>query len=284
MFYYSDGHNDVGPFNLQRLKELRAVGIISDQTLVRLQGGDSWLFFEQVLNDFSYPKKDGEPFGGSSSTVPTLPDDLHATKEYALILDQGAVHEQPSQPNETKKWLSEPSTPWRRYAARLLDSGINGLLAWMLVGTVFFALVPNTAVEFFSKLEEYPGVFELMFSTILASLIGGALLGASGSTLGKWVFGIRVTMADGSKLGISNGIKRDLLVAVVGLGCAFPLISLLCMFIAYRALKKNGTTWWDNNKYIVWHRPSSSIQTILNIVGVFMIIGIIMLVRALSEL
>jgi hypothetical protein len=85
-------------------------------------------------------------------------------------------------------------------------------------------------------------------------------------------------------LGLRAGLARDLAVLFKGLGLGLPIVALIMMLVAYNRLKNRGSTSWDRDRYIVWHRPSGTSQYILNVVGVVMIFLSIGLMRALSEL
>ena len=79
-----------------------------------------------------------------------------------------------------------------------------------------------------------------------------------------------------------KGVQRDLAVFLRGLGLGIPLISLITMYVAYSNLNKSNSTTWDSEKqYRVWHRPSSPMQYLLNILGIVLIIIINAVYRAL---
>ena len=117
---------------------------------------------------------------------------------------------------------------------------------------------------------------------VFASVLGGLLVGVSGSTLGKWIFGIKITRLDESKLGIGAGLSRDLTVLMKGLGLGIPIVSLFTMWNSYQKLRKNQSTSWDKGRYIVWHRPSGASQYILNIVGILLFVIVAGVMNALT--
>jgi hypothetical protein len=108
-------------------------------------------------------------------------------------------------------WLSTPPTPWRRYAARTLDIVTIGF------GSVYlsFRILANIAPYTFNNLArsfEGPGgqVLDAVISIFLASIVCGAIIGVSGSSVGKLIFGIMVLDKNNNKIGLSNGIKEIL--------------------------------------------------------------------------
>ena len=279
MFYYNDGQNDVGPFSLSKLLDLKASRIISDQTLVRSEVDSSWSSFEEIVKKHANEKGTEEHFDMEPA--------LETKTEDAAVSGSVDVEnrEKPEAATAGDNWLSKPPTPWRRYGARIFDFTFNGMLGFSILGMIFFAVAPYSATEFFSIFESKQGrILDLIMMGFIASLIGGALIGVSGMTLGKWIFGIKVTKLNGSNLGLVDGIVRDLDVFIRGLGFAIPLISLITMLTAYSTLKKKETTSWDAGKYLVSHRRSSAVQTILNIIGVIMIFLIVALMKVVDQM
>ena len=182
-----------------------------------------------------------------------------------------------------KDWLELPVTPWRRYAARVLDMSFFGVIAFLLIAVMFYSVAPYSAYQFFAIFENPSSIIvNVVLSTLLSCVLTGAVIGVSGLSLGKIIFGVMVTDHDGNKIGITKGIQRDLAVFLRGLGLGIPIISLVTMYVAYSNLNKSNSTSWDSEKnYRVWHRPSSAIQYLLNTLGIVLIIIISAVYRAL---
>ena len=181
-----------------------------------------------------------------------------------------------------KDWLELPVTPWRRYAARLLDISFFGGIAFLLISIIFYSVAPYSADRFFAIFENPSSIIvDVVLTTVLSCILTGAVIGVSGLSLGKIIFGVMVTDHNGNKIGITKGIQRDLAVFLRGLGLGIPLISIVTMYVAYSNLNKSNSTTWDSEKnYRVWHRPSSPIQYLLNTLGIILIIIINALYRA----
>ncbi len=182
-------------------------------------------------------------------------------------------------------WKLGPPTPWRRYGARILDTTVNGFAAFILVAIGFYAIAPATADQVFSAFEGPAGpLLDTIATTLVAALVGGALIGTTGFTLGKWVFGIKVTGEGGRKIGIGAGIARDIEVWLKGMGAGIPIVALVTMLVAYNRLTTKKQTSWDEGRYKVWSRPSGTGQTLLNIVGIALIIVVVGGASALAGL
>jgi uncharacterized RDD family membrane protein YckC len=81
---------------------------------------------------------------------------------------------------------------------------------------------------------------------LVASLpITAIILGLTGTTLGKWLMGIRVLRRDGRPIGIPKALGRELLVLAVGTGFALPLANLCAYAVACRNLVEDDITAWD---------------------------------------
>ncbi len=299
MYYYNDGENEVGPFNLEKLRTIRQSGLIGDGTLVRRSGSGSWAPFGQVgaLEDARGP---GATVEGEAAEPdePAPQGDVAArernwTQGLARPGDAAAAPAEPAAAPESAAaalesasgWLAYPPTPWRRYAARVLDTTLNGVVGAILLGIGFFAVAPATAASFFASFDSGAGpLLDLILTAVLASIIGGALIGVTGFTLGKLIFGVKVTRLDGAKPGLAAGLSRDFSVLFRGLGLGVPIIALFTLWFSYRRLASNTKTAWDEGRYIVWHRPSGSAQYLLNLIGIVLIVLLAGIAVAISEI
>ena len=173
-------------------------------------------------------------------------------------------------------WLSSPPTPWRRYAARSIDIVVFGYLGFTIIGFVFYSVAPYTADQFFSIFSSPGGILiDIVVTALIGCVLGGVVIGLSGSSLGKLIFGLMVVDQNGRRIGAVQGIQRDLSVYLRGLGLGIPLVSLITLWMSYSKLKDTGATSWDSEKnYTVWHRPSGPGQYTLNILGILLLITV----------
>ena len=101
---------------------------------------------------------------------------------------------------------------------------VNGASGFLLLTVALYAIAPAAADAFFSPFDSRGGrILDILVTGAMASLIGGALIGVSGFTLGKLVFGVKVTRRDGEKLGLQAGLARDFAVLFKGLGLGLPV-------------------------------------------------------------
>lgn len=176
-------------------------------------------------------------------------------------------------PSNTAGWGEAPVAPWRRWAARSADLMMNGMIMSALLAVVLFSLAPFEANSFYSFLDSPPGyIIDLMLSSFLGCILTGLIIGATGSSLGKIMFGIRICNVDGTSIGLVAGLTRDIEVWVKGLGIGFPLISLITQVVSYNNLQKLGSTPWDAGKYKVTYRPNEMNQYLFNTIGIIALI------------
>lgn len=178
-------------------------------------------------------------------------------------------------------WVFDPVVPWRRYAARIFDITLNGTLLWMLIGVVAYQVAPYEADKFFNNINP---ALDVVLTALLACLSTGVLTGFTGSTVGKWIFGVRVMSSEGDFIGVKNGISRDLSIWMKGFAFGIPIASFVTLFMSYRELTNRETTAWDTNKYVILHRPSGTLQYFLNFIGIVLFIVMTALVRILYSM
>ena len=163
----------------------------------------------------------------------------------------------------------------------MLDTTLNGLIGLMLLAMGFFAIAPNAAMKFFMIFETPGGaILDIILTALIGTIVSGALIGTTGFSIGKLIFGVKVSRMDGSKLGLGAGLARDFHVLARGLGLGIPVISLVTMVVAYNYLTTHESTAWDKGRYVVRHRPSGPVQYGLNAIGICVIVLLIYAMRA----
>lgn len=164
--------------------------------------------------------------------------------------------------------------PWRRYFARTFDLLTAGLLVFLVTSFLIGYLFPSIA----------NGYVKFVSNDIIASIVvyllwlptEAAFISLTGTTPGKWIFGIRVVNISGKFLSYSAAIERAALVWFKGNGLGIPLISMVAQAMAYDTLKKSGTTSWDNAiGSVVQHKPWSTGRAIFCTLAVILILAIL---------
>ncbi|WP_240420055.1 RDD family protein [Paenibacillus periandrae] len=107
--------------------------------------------------------------------------------------------------------------PWVRYWARGFDMIILGFLLGILM-----VFVP---MDFFNT--RFSGLFLGIMILILSIPYEACLLKLWGTTLGKWILGIRIRDLEGQKPNFDKALKRSILVWWCGQGADLPIVSLI---------------------------------------------------------
>lgn len=169
--------------------------------------------------------------------------------------------------------------PWRRYFARVIDLGITGVAVYALLDLWASMIAPPdidpdswTGVALVLRYILDMFLLQLSLSFLVGIVFNAVWLRLTGTTPGKFVFGIRVHEQDGSRLSLGRAFSRELRVWMQGLFFGIPILDLLAMAAAYGYLEVNGDTLWDRRMALkVRYRESTPLQRALWIVAIFLI-------------
>ena len=180
-------------------------------------------------------------------------------------------------------WRDTDPHPWRRYFARVLDNTVVGGLTWFLIGVAAFSYDPATTTRYLAIFHTpFGSVLDAML-TVLVSIPGNALMiGLTGLSLGKWIFGVRV-LKNSAPIGFWAAFRREFSIWIFGFGAGIPLISIATLIGAYARLTGDRTTRWDRAQRIrVQHRPKSVFATLSMGLVVCLLLGTIIGLRLYS--
>jgi len=178
-------------------------------------------------------------------------------------LQTASAAEQAAQPVSSPVLQASPDTrippsspekpkvrPWIRFWARTFDIILSSILLGFAAGYFY----PEEFLQLLSK----PGGEMLAGLAFLFAwvFIEPILLGAFGTTPGKWLFNIRlvppkkygkpgIISPQTDKPDYSTALSRSFDVWWRGLGMGLPLVSLFTLLFAYKKLSKHGQTTWD---------------------------------------
>ncbi|MCZ4279875.1 RDD family protein [Kiloniella laminariae] len=310
-WHYKGATGEVGPVSRRQLYNLLQQGEISNDSLVRASNAKAWQWVE-LRSLLLTPEEFGYLSGGKNPLDPERPDTAPKAraswippqeKPSARPAPDPAVettvrNPSPDSQNRKKKTPLEPMRvigteadrdgwkdlrphPWRRYFARMLDILINGYIGFTLFGTVFFWVNAPAATSFFSFLSLHKGGFLIDgFLTVFFSLFLSALMiGVTGGTIGKWIFGIRVLDRNYKTIGIITAFRRELFLWLNGLALGIPLVMFITQATSYFTLQSAKRTSWDQALDLVpVQRPNDARQICLSIAGVILWLTLIRLI------
>lgn len=184
---------------------------------------------------------------------------------------------------EDDGWQSTRATPWRRYFARMFDTVILGAMIWFVLGFVLAAFSTRLYEAFFSTHGlAKSALLSTMMTFFLMVPLEAVMVGLSGTTVGKWVFGVRITRPNGHAIGVLRAARREAAVLVRGVALGIPLFSLITMIVGYQTLTDAGSASWDNGDWVVTCREPGTAQTLLSIAGVTAWLIALIIIQALA--
>ncbi|PLR22239.1 RDD family protein [Caulobacter zeae] len=197
--------------------------------------------------------------------------------EWASLIERLPELDPPAAPPPIKgAWTDAKPHPWRRYLARMCDLTVVGSITWGLVGLIAYLVTPEAADRFFGSLDGPLGRISDILLTLAVVIPGTALMiGLTGLSIGKWLFGIKVVRPNGRPIGLGAAFKREVLVWVRGWGLGVPFVSLYTLIGSYRHLSDKGVSVWDEGEdRVVLHRPMNALQITLMVLGIPLLIAV----------
>lgn len=167
-------------------------------------------------------------------TFPELEAEKYLEELERLAKERGA--ENAGQLRRKQDTLQETFHPWRRYFARWIDGMIYGTVISM-----FFYLAFHIEDSMVSK------VCLTVLGMVVFILAEAVLLSCFGTTVGKWLFGIRVLSKDGKKLTWREAAERTGMVLWRGAAFEIPLWNIYRLYKSYDAYTAGETLSWDEN-------------------------------------
>lgn len=180
----------------------------------------------------------------SITAVPSIP--THAIE--ALTTENEKVAEVLQQPIRQIR-------PWVRYFARIIDVFLFSLLAGFVLGMFAPSVldIPNFLLG-----------MAILFVWVFQESI---LLANCGTTLGKWLFKIKVRNSKGQKLTFSEALNRSFSVWLKGMGAGVPIISLITLLTSRSKLKRDAITAWDEEGgFVVTHGKIGALRSAVVVV------------------
>lgn len=273
-WFFLEGEDVTGPFSWRRLLELLDAGILDESAYVWKEGARDWIRLAEAMAFVqSYPPPiPVEAKAGFESPRSASMELIDANSSRTDDSEQLVSSRKVQKSNApTSNWVAAPPAPWRRYAARLFDTIVHGVSGFILVAYGWYSIAPLSADAFFGLIEGPAGrIVDVIATSTLAAIIGGFVIGLTGTTIGKWTFGIRVLDSQLVPIGVVKGLGRELRVLFEGLALGIPILALFTMIAGFQRLKKQGTASWDANQNVVLYRANGITQYILNAVGVLL--------------
>lgn len=241
-----NGYRDYSDKDLEILKKIKLLRMlhISLEEIKALQSGEQELAvaLDQHIKKLAADKRDIER---SQEICKEMRKDgaVYETLDAERYLEIMGQEKEAVAKNLAGDVKTRIFIPWRRFFARILDLFVYRI-AWML----FLAMVMNVQVTFRGTIESF---FDIFISLLLMLGIEPLLLSIFGTTLGKWIFGIRIYNNDGGKLSYQDAFIRTRRALWRGMGTGLPIYILWREFKSYQEYAKGTVLEWEYDSEMV---------------------------------
>ncbi|MEH2608344.1 RDD family protein [Bradyrhizobium sp. AZCC 1693] len=200
---------------------------------------------------------------------PPIPSYNHGAATGQLVIDRDdrpiLVEEEPSSLH-----------PWRRYFARMFDLYFFFLFFFFFLGIALPRLFDNS--------DKSLDALYAIFGTGAYAIFEGLCLNVFGSSLGKRLYGIKLTRSDKDGFTLAVSFKRSFAVWARGLGIGIPIVSLVTLIVAYRTLTQEKQTSWDRDfQCITTHNKLSALRWISIVLVWLLVLAIYIFLIALAD-
>jgi uncharacterized RDD family membrane protein YckC len=169
------------------------------------------------------------------------------------LLKHGASEWLPVEDFEHFQFKKSSVRPLIRFWARAVDGAIWSFFLTILFGYLSIGTTKTDQMILFNIATLFTWIF-----------VESVLLSTIGTTFGKYLLGIVVRNAHGSKPTYLQSLKRSFMVWWRGQAIGLPFIIYVVNITAYQTLKHSGETSWDRElNFSVEHRPVRIIGTII---------------------
>lgn len=168
--------------------------------------------------------------------------------------------------------------PWRRYFARYTDICFIALIC------LFIHISFPEYFNSYNQFVEHKHYINFLLIGIAIMFINTVFLSLTGTTLGKFLFGVRIVNIDNRRLKFFCALYREWLVVVIGLAFYFPFINFVTSYFSYVRLTTMGRTKWDERLNCnVVYRENNIKQTIFCVIGTALYLFLSLVIHAITR-
>lgn len=155
-----------------------------------------------------------------------------------------------------------------RLWARLIDLFLLGWVITMVA--LATGMMTVTELLFNRRIE-----VALLPAAVLM-LLEGFLIHAFGTTPGKWMMRVGVSLEDGGRIPLGTSFRRSFMVWWRGIGCWLPVLNIFMMAISQAVLLSTGKTPWDHAYKLQVSYGKVDRNRIFLVIAVFFSLGMVM--------
>lgn len=219
MFWLAKNGVQQGPMPLAQAQKLIDDGMYQPHHMAWIVGTPVWSTIAEIPELSAGFRPPGSPLGADHPDATAVPPPPPPAAKVPL---SGNIRPHSSSPK-----------PWRRYAARVLDTAI---LTYVLEA-LFGSHLPFGGMGS-SLLLGLP-------SALLLVPVEMVCLQHFQTTVGKYFFGIIVRGQNGTSLTQPQSLERAMRVAVFGGAMGIPVLGTIANFIAYLDIRRPESATWD---------------------------------------
>lgn len=174
--------------------------------------------------------------------------DTFDAQHYLDLMDMPRYTAPPELEHDT---VPKVTAPWRRFFAREID-----LTLYSLLWSAFLAFVVGVNISEDFALNAslsfllLSTIGSLFITNVLVLLVEPLLLTFTGTTPGKFCFGLRVTSDGGKRLSYLEALRRTWDVLRKGYGFLIPIYWIIRMYKSYKACKNDETLYWEEDSVL----------------------------------
>lgn len=191
---------------------------------------------------------------------------LNEDSQYIKVRNYGETKE------SREDIIPRVQAPWRRFFARMLDEAVYATLWYCFLLIVFQINTTNEGGGW--------TLLEMVMTLLLTIVLEPLQLSLFGTTLGKWILGLRVLDNYDGKLSFSYAFDRTKDVICYGMGFHIPVYYLFRMWKSYVKCTDGEELEWENGSRIIL-KDEKKYRAVVYVVVQALLIGIMVLANVL---
>ena len=171
--------------------------------------------------------------------------------------------------------LPKIQAPWRRFFARTLDEAFYSVIwsSFLILALDMNLLNRSSAANF----------GDIVMTLLLTIFLEPLQLALFGTTLGKWILGIRVRHNDDRKLSFPEAFERTGQVLLSGLGLHIPIYSIIRLWKSYKACTERETLAWESDSRLIL-KDERAFRTVVYLGVRALLAGVVLLANDIAQI
>ena len=236
---------------LKRIRLLRTLHLSLDD--IRAAGNGEKDLGDVLLKHLSYLKEEQNRLSQCLNVCEQMCRDHAAydTFDAQYYLDMMDMPQGSAPPELEKDTVPKVTAPWRRFFAREIDLTLYSLLwsafmAFVIGVNIGDSFSLDTPVSFLIL----SAVGSLVITNLLVLVVEPLFLTFTGTTPGKFCFGLKVAALSGKRLPYPEALRRTWDVLRKGYGFHIPIYWLVRIYRSYKACTNEEILYWEEDSVL----------------------------------